>query len=407
MFFGDDEAIKGHQQFSTEEKAVKAFSSPSKLATTRITRSPTASARSGDEYSVSPSRRGQSIVSSPEDAKVFEDLVASTGVVVRSPKGGTTRIIEGGPFGISTADVDLAPPALDHPNFSPTNEIPEPAPVYNPHSVSETLSLADAALASAEEFIRSNSKDRNPYTLDPNPSELTGSFDTANKSAAGSWKQPNHITGAMKQTAGLPPWASSNARPAPIHVAGNAGASSSSSSTPASTRALDLKQNDNSFHVIANLVVDRFEEYLDAGVATLNLTEEDRRQLDRIVPESMRNNFVEAVRYRLAASSEGSQQSLHLVLRKCRALGLDREGNQNLMFAAPNTTITIYVSGKHSPERRRRYLYHLFLETTSPSILLHFYYSKNPKRKKLRDPKHNISLRMQLLTMSTFQQATL
>jgi hypothetical protein len=109
-----------------------------------------------------------------------------------------------------------------------------------------------------------------------------------------------------------------------------------------SSKVLDLKHNDNSFHVIAKLVIDRFEDHLNREAESFTLTAGDRCHLDRVVPA--KSNFIEAVKYRLQNCPEHSSKPIHLVTRQCRALGLHLEGNHNLLNAPVGTKIRIDVS---------------------------------------------------------------
>ena len=139
--------------------------------------------------------------------------------------------------------------------------------------------------------------------------------------------------------ASLPDWTAR--KPPPINTAHQGGPSANPVTTPGGSRNLDLKHNDNSFHVIASLVVDRFENQLKSGAPSIQVTRTDREQLDRMVPEGMRSNLVDAVGFRLQSSPEDSMQSIHILLRKCRSLGLDREGSQNVLLAPVNTVVPI------------------------------------------------------------------
>lgn len=91
---------------------------------------------------------------------------------------------------------------------------------------------------------------------------------------------------------------------------------------------LDLKHNDNSFHVIADLVLQPFKR-------GATLSPEAKAQLDTSVPPEMREKFVDALRYRLEHNCPaGSSQRIHVVTRKCQVLGFDKEGSANPLLAA-------------------------------------------------------------------------
>jgi hypothetical protein len=111
-------------------------------------------------------------------------------------------------------------------------------------------------------------------------------------------------------------------------------------STPRS-QVLDLKRNDNSFHVIAKLIIDRFEDQLNLHASTITITAGDRFHLDRVVPA--KRGFVEAVQYRLMDCPEDSTKPIHLVTRQCRALGLHLDGDENLLYAPVGTIVRIDV----------------------------------------------------------------
>jgi hypothetical protein len=111
--------------------------------------------------------------------------------------------------------------------------------------------------------------------------------------------------------------------------------------TPRS-QALDLKHNDNAFQVIASLIVDRFDRHLRLQPVSITITVDDWQHLDRVVPDKKR--FIDAVVYRLKSCPEHSMKPIHLVTRKCRSLGLDREGRQNILNAAVGSTVRLDVS---------------------------------------------------------------
>lgn len=120
---------------------------------------------------------------------------------------------------------------------------------------------------------------------------------------------------------------------------------STSTSTPKSV-ALDLKRNDNAFYVIATLIVDRFSDRLhcsgsnDQGIV---VSATDRDHLDRVVPRKY--DFIHALQWRLVNKlQEHSLQPINVITRKCRALGLHREGNQNPLLATIGSLILINVS---------------------------------------------------------------
>jgi hypothetical protein len=105
---------------------------------------------------------------------------------------------------------------------------------------------------------------------------------------------------------------------------------------------MDLKHNDNSFHVIAKLIIDRFEDQLNLQAEHVTITAGDRYHLDRVVPT--KNGFIEAVQYRLQDCPQHSRKNIHLITRQCRALGLHLNGDQNPLNAPMGTIIKVDVS---------------------------------------------------------------
>jgi len=111
---------------------------------------------------------------------------------------------------------------------------------------------------------------------------------------------------------------------------------------------LELHRNDNAFHVLANLLVEFLQAKLSQDGRTVVLQPEDRVRMERVLPESVRLDFIDAVRHRLRrirnrhASStttwplQHSLSNLELVTLQCQELGLDRDGRQNPILVAAN-----------------------------------------------------------------------
>lgn len=99
---------------------------------------------------------------------------------------------------------------------------------------------------------------------------------------------------------------------------------------------LDLRNNDNSFHVLASLLVEFFLSRVEKKILTLQ--PEDRLTLERFLPESARDPFVDAVRYRLALTPIAPRNPLHFLTIQCQELGLDLEGEKNPIFTAHKMT---------------------------------------------------------------------
>ena len=99
--------------------------------------------------------------------------------------------------------------------------------------------------------------------------------------------------------------------------------------TPSQGRSsqLDLMVNDNSFSVIADIVLQPFKK-------ETSLSPEEFAKLDAAVPAQVRQSFVEAVRYRLENNCPpGSSQHIHIVTRKCKVLGFDKMGSGNPLLS--------------------------------------------------------------------------
>ena len=125
--------------------------------------------------------------------------------------------------------------------------------------------------------------------------------------------------------------------------------STASSISSGSRKEMDLKHNDNAFHVVANLVLDKFQAKMTPGDTFLTLDASDIAELDQMVPPSVRISFVESLRYRLEHNCPtNSDLNIHALTRECGDLGLDRQGNSNPLLATLNAAgtkaITIAVS---------------------------------------------------------------
>lgn len=139
---------------------------------------------------------------------------------------------------------------------------------------------------------------------------------------------------------GFPSWA-------PALMSQNPPATIQAKSSPSKqrkTQTLDFMQNDNSFHVVASLLVDKFEDALKTHARFIKVTEEDKQQIERMIPESARENFVAALRYRYEDAPEFSRLPIHTVTRNCYKLGLTRLDEQNILFAPAGTIIQLDVS---------------------------------------------------------------
>jgi Cys-rich protein (TIGR01571 family) len=108
---------------------------------------------------------------------------------------------------------------------------------------------------------------------------------------------------------------------------------------PASLRArqdLDLRNNDNSFHVLASLLVEFFQQRVQNR--RLTLLPDDRRTIERLLPESARQPFIEAVQYRLASTPVAPRTPLHFLTLQCQELGFHLYDDANPILAACQMT---------------------------------------------------------------------
>ena len=88
---------------------------------------------------------------------------------------------------------------------------------------------------------------------------------------------------------------------------------------------LDLRNNDNSFHVLASLLVEFFRAKVDEDEQTLTLLPEDRITVQRLLPDTARRAFIEAARYRLELTPLVATTPLQFLTQQCQELGLDNE----------------------------------------------------------------------------------
>lgn len=103
---------------------------------------------------------------------------------------------------------------------------------------------------------------------------------------------------------------------------------------------MDLKNNDNAYHVVATLIVDRLLPKLSTATATqsithYSLTPDDVAFFQQMLPQSVRTSFVDALRYRLQLikSGVGSVNSpLGRLNMHCQLLGLERVGRGNALL---------------------------------------------------------------------------
>ena len=97
---------------------------------------------------------------------------------------------------------------------------------------------------------------------------------------------------------------------------------------------MDLKNNDNAYHVIATLVTERLLPKVIESSTHYTLTADDTAFFQKMLPYSVRRSFVDALRYRLQLYKSGvgsRKSSVGKLSMQCQMLGLDRE-NLNVLL---------------------------------------------------------------------------
>lgn len=106
--------------------------------------------------------------------------------------------------------------------------------------------------------------------------------------------------------------------------------------TPSGSTELDLRHNDNAFHVVANLVTDRLlPKIASPGADSYELNEADRTFIDQMLPGTVRRSFVEALRFRvglLPSEPRLDETPLMTLTRQCHRLGLGRPDVDNVLL---------------------------------------------------------------------------
>lgn len=97
---------------------------------------------------------------------------------------------------------------------------------------------------------------------------------------------------------------------------------------------LDLRNNDNSFHVLANVLVNFFEAKRCDVESAVVLKLEDRAPLERILPASVRPAFIDAVQYRADRCPLVPGTSLQVLTRQCRQLCFDKDVENPILVCA-------------------------------------------------------------------------
>ncbi|GAX13635.1 hypothetical protein FisN_14Lh354 [Fistulifera solaris] len=251
-----------------------AFLSPTRLAARRLSqhqyRGPRALSPTGSDVSAysSRSRRSQSMIRSPEDAEVFENISSATGVRISASQNSKRRNHQ---------------QQQQHRMRNFTSP-----PVTNSHN------LGSASFAARElETYSSMSMDVN----DDNDPPKNDFFYSDHSGAHGEQKDF-----FRKDPMILEP-----------------------------STSLDFVHNDNSFQVLANVLVDFFDARVRRGQLTLEAN--DAELIERLLPASARRHFIEAVQYRLERTPACPKSQLDFLTLQCQELGLDRDGPENPIIA--------------------------------------------------------------------------
>ena len=98
-----------------------------------------------------------------------------------------------------------------------------------------------------------------------------------------------------------------------------------------STSNLNLRHNDNAFHVLASLLVEFFQARLvveedgENDKKIINISSEDKTALKRLLPKTAMWDFIDAVSYRLEITPVVPTTPIHLLTVRCQELCLDKE----------------------------------------------------------------------------------
>jgi hypothetical protein len=286
--------------------ANKAFSSPSNLASRRFSSrlSPRSRSSDGDSHSVAASRRSISMIQSEEDAEIFDQMNVTTSVQfkkpsrrghvgsshssVRSVGDSTMAGGEGSQVDEFVRGVNEVAQRLMHQlQVSASNSFSQPSVV---------VPKREAREIEEEDMKASNWNPRDPEGLDD---------DYENEDDEADY-------GASRRSVRDRSVATSHRAP------------------------LELHHNDNTFHVLASLVVEFMEARLTPNGKTIVFQPEDKAKLERVLPHSIRMDFIEAVRYRLERTPEHAATPIDFVTLQCQEMGLHREGRHNAVLVAAN-----------------------------------------------------------------------
>eukprot|EP00980_Cylindrotheca_fusiformis_P014723 scaffold4009_cov124-Cylindrotheca_fusiformis.AAC.3 len=189
-----------------------------------------------------------------------------------------------------------------------------------------------------------NNNEHRQYLEDRGDAESRAGTTTLMECDHSTIRTRDDITLPTRQTPGnLPAWAPALAEQKPPTTIKATSPTKQAGRNSKNYETMDFMKNDNSFHVVASLLVDKFEEALKSEARYIKVTEEDKIQIERMIPETARENFVAALRFRLDEAPEFSRLPIHTVTRNCFKLGMTRLDEQNILFAPPGTIIQLDI----------------------------------------------------------------
>ena len=104
------------------------------------------------------------------------------------------------------------------------------------------------------------------------------------------------------------------------------------------SKNLDFANNDNSFHVIADLLVDFFKARIVKGQDKLLLQPADQESVERLLPAVARGKFIAAVQFRLGYTPSVPTTPLQFLTLQCQELGLDQDDESNPLICLTEMT---------------------------------------------------------------------
>jgi hypothetical protein len=139
--------------------------------------------------------------------------------------------------------------------------------------------------ASPKHHVRTTEmEEETRYTEDRGDAESRAGTTTLMEGDHSTIRTRDDITLPTRQGPGMfPSWAPALAEQKPPKTIK---ATSPTKASKKKYETMDFMKNDNSFHVVASLLVDKFEEALKSEAKFIKVTEEDKIQIERMIPES-------------------------------------------------------------------------------------------------------------------------